>query len=68
MKKDNIIGILIEKYKIQLILFFSILISKMLINLLFKGPTALMEPQMNLVLFQELHFLGEMIGQMLHLI
>ncbi len=41
MKKDNIIGILIEKYKIQLILFFSILISKMLINLLFKGPTAL---------------------------
>lgn len=41
MKKDNIIGILIEKYKIQLILFFSILISKVLINLLFKGPTAL---------------------------
>lgn len=41
MKKDSIVRIWIEKYKVQLILFFSILITKMLINLLFKGPTAL---------------------------
>lgn len=39
MKKDSIVITLIEKYKIQLILFFSILIPKMLINLVFKGPT-----------------------------
>lgn len=41
MKKDSVVRIWIEKYKVQLILFFSILIAKMLINLLFRGPTAL---------------------------